>query len=555
MLAHLSIRSRLFLLIGIATLALVILALIGVRTARIGETGLENALKEQLPSVDSLMSIRNDLSLLRLHNCEAAALKHDAQTGRQAAELLAQKRMVWKNLDEFYKKYDTIPRDAEEDSLWRRFLDEWKTFKAVDAQFDEIITKLSHATSQNDQEAASTQIAQLIAQSRSNIERTMANLDQLDALNDKKAQEESAATEQAMERSMHWGEGIGLLAIVAVLTLGWLILRSIMDSIQALQRVMVAIEQDKDFTRRVDITGQDEIAETASAFNALMSKLQAAFAEVQRHAEQMSSSALSVASTSEEVASSTAHQNDSASSMAAAVEEMTVSIGQITESAHQGLEVSQRSGEISKQGAEVIERAVGEMTKIAHSIQNSAQRINELGQQSEKISAVVQVIREVADQTNLLALNAAIEAARAGEQGRGFAVVADEVRKLAERTARSTEEISQVISGIQNSSRNAVQTTQQAADQVRGVESLARDASAIITEIKRSVVTVESAMRQISAALSEQSVANRDVARHVESVAQMTDKNSTAVTEFARVSRQLQSLSEAIMTAVRQFRV
>ncbi|GHU17945.1 hypothetical protein FACS189475_02600 [Betaproteobacteria bacterium] len=174
----------------------------------------------------------------------------------------------------------------------------------------------------------------------------------------------------------------------------------------------------------------------------------------------------SLSTAAQQVAASSANQSSSTSAMAASIEEMTVSISTVSNSATDAQAVAHEAGEISDQGGGIIGQTVSEMGVIAQTVAQASQVIQTLGSESQQISSVVQVIKEVADQTNLLALNAAIEAARAGEQGRGFAVVADEVRKLAERTAQSTGDISTMIGKIQVSAREAVEEMEQVVQQV-----------------------------------------------------------------------------------------
>jgi methyl-accepting chemotaxis protein len=241
--------------------------------------------------------------------------------------------------------------------------------------------------------------------------------------------------------------------------------------------------------------------------------------------------------------------------MAAAVEEMTVSINHVSDSAREAVEISRNSGKLSTEGGEITHKAAAEMSQIAETVRNTAQAIEELGQQSNQISSIVQVIKDVADQTNLLALNAAIEAARAGEQGRGFAVVADEVRKLAERTTKATEEITQMIASMQHSAHAAVATMETAVDQVGGGVTLANQAGSAIIQIKNGAEHVVDVVNDISSALAEQSSASNDIASQVEKVAQMTEENSAAAAETASAANTLHDLAGTMQTAVSRFRI
>ena len=241
--------------------------------------------------------------------------------------------------------------------------------------------------------------------------------------------------------------------------------------------------------------------------------------------------------------------------MAAAVEEMTVSIGQVSENAHEARALSRRSGELSEQGAGVIQNAAAEMSQISDSVKESSQIIAALEQQSGEISAIVNVIKEIADQTNLLALNAAIEAARAGEQGRGFAVVADEVRKLAERTSKSTQEIAGMIEKIQGGTHSAFASMEGGVARVSNGVTLANEAAGSITQIKTEAARVVQVVGDISNSLKEQSVASNDIAKNVEKIAQMSEENSAAVQETAKAAQHLEQLATSMQNTIGRFKV
>jgi methyl-accepting chemotaxis protein len=262
-----------------------------------------------------------------------------------------------------------------------------------------------------------------------------------------------------------------------------------------------------------------------------------------------------LSSAAEQVAASSAQQSQATSSMAAAVEEMTVSISTVSASATEAHGTAVDAGNTSEQGGQIIGKTVDEMGVIAGTVQTASSVIEKLGEKSEQISSVVQVIKDVADQTNLLALNAAIEAARAGEQGRGFAVVADEVRKLAERTAQSTADISGMVGEIQQSAKEAVEEMKRVVDQVGQGQALAQDAGTHILGIREGSGKVADAISEISNALKEQTTASQEIAKNVEAVAQMTDENNAAAATTASSAEQVRELSQGIVETLQRFKV
>lgn len=241
--------------------------------------------------------------------------------------------------------------------------------------------------------------------------------------------------------------------------------------------------------------------------------------------------------------------------MAATVEELTVSINHVSDNADEAHAISTDSGRQSLDGSNVIQSTLASMQLIAETVQASATQIGELGEHSEQISSIVNVIKDIAEQTNLLALNAAIEAARAGEQGRGFAVVADEVRLLAQRTANSTQEITGMIKKIQTGTRNAVTNMDAGVEQVKQGVDLANQAGEAIVNIRDASSNVVSVVNMISLALREQTAASQDVARNVERIAQMSQQNSQAVEETSETAQALQVLAKSLEAQVGQFRL
>ncbi len=361
----------------------------------------------------------------------------------------------------------------------------------------------------------------------------------------------------AAMRKLAW---TSVAAIVVIQLLLWLLIKFILQKIvtepaNMMRRSIKEITNTGDFTRRVAVNSDDEIGQTVRSFNNLMGNLQTTFREVHEDIAQVTQSSHSLSESSQQVAAGSASQNEAATTMTATVEQVTVSIGQVSDGAHEALMVSQNSGELSEKGGAIIHSAAEEMIKIADTVRQTSLSIGNLEEQTQRISSIVMVIKEVADQTNLLALNAAIEAARAGEQGRGFAVVADEVRKLAERTTNATKEVTQMIETIQNASRAAVHDMNATVNQVDGGVTLAQQAGDAINQIKSCSIQVHGTIVNISTVLLEQRKASNDIAKHIELVAQLTGKNSFAAEQTASAAEQLAKLADEMRTTVNQFKV
>jgi aerotaxis receptor len=248
-------------------------------------------------------------------------------------------------------------------------------------------------------------------------------------------------------------------------------------------------------------------------------------------------------------------QSAATASAAAAIEQATVSIGEVAEHAQSAQLVAQKAGELSQNGAGLSSKATVTILALADTVKKSASQVETLGDRSAEISRIVGVIKEIADQTNLLALNAAIEAARAGEQGRGFAVVADEVRKLAERTANATQEIGSMIATIQSDTQQAVDGMRSGATLVENGVELVQEAEAALREIAAEMGNTNQMVSDISHASAEQENALIQLAQNVEKVADMTEKNVAVVSQTESLVGDLSKVADRMRQSVQQFAV
>lgn len=341
-----------------------------------------------------------------------------------------------------------------------------------------------------------------------------------------------------------------LLGSFTALLLTRSITRPIGRAVEIAERVA-----EGDLTSRIEVESNDEIGKLMQALRTMNGNLGNLIRSARENSKGVLDAACELSTAASQVEASSRSQSEAASSMAAAVEEMTVSVSQISDHAGNAEKISTESGSLSEEGSRVIGEMIAKMGDISSTVNASSAIMEELGQQSEQIADIVNMIKEIAEQTNLLALNAAIEAARAGEQGRGFAVVADEVRKLAERTSNSTLEISSVIEKVKGGIVSVMESMREGVDQVdQGMRQAGQTSEAIgrINDGSRKVVGT---VNDIGSALREQSMANNEIAVSVEKIAQMIEENNAAVEETARTARNLEQLASNLQEVVARFRI
>ena len=286
----------------------------------------------------------------------------------------------------------------------------------------------------------------------------------------------------------------------------------------------------------------------------MVNSIRAMVTEIGHSSSNLTKGAESISTASREVATASQKQSDATSSMAAAIEEMTVSINHISESAKDTQENSISSVTLAEEGFGRVETATHEIRDIATSVNDASERIHKLEERANQISSIAGVIKEIAGQTNLLALNAAIEAARAGEQGRGFAVVADEVRKLAERTSTATVEIEQKIAGIQAETVQVVGVMNSALPQVATGVQAAEQAAETLRQIKDGAQSTLSRVREVAESTKEQSIASDSIAQKVEEIATMVEETTAAMQSTAQTAEDLERISGELNALVTRFR-
>lgn len=535
-----TIAKRLSILLALLLGALLLVGGVGIYQMRNLAQGIQIINNNIIPSQVAIDRIAMDFSLLRGDIFRHVLANGETEKTKMEKEMRHLRDRIEQDLEKY--KIELITDDQDKDLL----SDDQNRIKAYFQVLDQVIL-----LSRNNQQALATE--QLIAARAlvdSAIEAFRKHSEYNQGLTNREGQQAQAHAEQGV-----WSVALSLsVASVLGLFLGLTTYRKITQALSDMRRAMSEIATHRDFTRRLLAKGADELAQTSSVFNRLVETIQASLKVMRQNAEQVSAASSELSSAAKQVSIGSDEQSEAASHMASAVEELTVSINHVSDRASEANSLVIGAGRAAHAGATVIGKTLDDIQHIEQAVKQAASIVERLDQGSAKVTAVVSVIREVADQTNLLALNAAIEAARAGEQGRGFAVVADEVRKLAERTAQSTQEIASTISIMQGDASAAVNGMLQAVEQVEQGVTHAQEAEAAIREIEQGAEQTVEMVGEISAAIREQSVASATIAQQVERIAQMSEENNAAAGNTADNSDALAKVAKSMHDEVERYR-
>jgi methyl-accepting chemotaxis protein len=492
----------------------------------------------QLPSIATLsVMLENSLrlritSFRTLVNREPASLR---ETDARIAELIGK-------LQTAKKAYAALPTGAEELAVFKQFEATLSTFLEIQARVLEL----------SGQDKIEDMRVLINTRMKEATDLMGAQINQLILMNTKSATDAAALSRQEYDSANLGIIGVSVVAVLLTILLAWLLTRSIVNPLSRAVRAAEEIAAG-DLTRPIEVDGKDEAAQLLLALVTMQRNLRQTIELISGSSTQLASAAEELSAVTEESSRGLQQQNNEIEQAATAVNEMTAAVEEVARNAVSTSEASQQSNQTARQGRDRVVDTVKSIQDMTQQLQATSGLVEGLAAQGRDIGKVLDVIRSIAEQTNLLALNAAIEAARAGEAGRGFAVVADEVRALAHRTAQSTTEIEQMVAGIQTRTGDAVQSMSRNTDSTRTTLSLANSAGDALELITEAIAQINERNLVIASASEEQAQVSREVDRNLVNIRDLAAQTAAGANQTSAASHELSRLAVDLKAMVARF--
>ena len=540
MFSDMKISTRLMILLASSLVLTFVVGGVGLYTVSQENAALKSVYEDRMVPVEQL----NIIARMNLHNRIAIAntIITPEDADKYSVEIAQNRAEIKKQWDAYMATYLT-----EEEKVLARQFEESRNRFVEEGVKPALVAMQAHDTAA---------LRQVVFQHIRPLYVEFKNaLDPLIALQEREAKKLYTDSEASFQFERKLFLALILIGSVLAIALGLSIIRGVNRSVSELSQMMERMALDGDLTVRANIYGKDEIAQTSISFNKLIKGFSSIIKQVTDNARAVSGTAETLSASSLQIATSTQGQSAAASSTAAAIEEMTVSISSVAANTDDVRKLSERSLEKTKEGNQSVTVMINEIQNVQEAVKQIAGSVKEFVDSTRAIAGMTQQVKDIADQTNLLALNAAIEAARAGEQGRGFAVVADEVRKLAEKSAQSANEIDRVTNSLNQKSSDVEATVQSGLRSLQATQEQVERVSEVLAEGGEAVTRSSQGVNDIAVAVGEQSLASNEIARNVERIAQMSEENFAAVESNNQDIVHLEQLAKELQMAVSRFRV
>jgi methyl-accepting chemotaxis protein len=541
LLSNMSLRLKLlsgFMVVTLFTVLIGVIAYVEVRTL---SKNIDDFASDLIPSIRSLNTMQRLTGSIRRGEIQSSYNQDEKEAVEKYSKRLEENKPEIAQAIAEYEKMKLTPEETKN----------WNAGKQALNQYVASATKTFQFIKEGKRPEATEQ--QYVS-SKKEFDDTLKYLGALIDSNNKDALEESAVSLAEAGHAKTLLLGLLALCIGLSLIIALAMARLITAPINKLS-LEVAKVASGDLNVSLEESGNDEVGRLSKDFGLMVQSLRGLIGKVSSTANQVAAAASQLITSAEHIATGAERVAAQAANVATAGEQMSATSGDIAQNCQMAAEVSQQASDKAQTGARVVDATVQVMGRIASRVQDTSKSVGNLGSRSEQIGEIVGTIQDIADQTNLLALNAAIEAARAGEQGRGFAVVADEVRALAQRTTKATREIGEMIKAIQVETRSAVAAMEQGVSEVETGTVEAANSGQALQEILEQINAVSMQISQVATAAEEQTATTGEISHNIHQITDVVQATAQGAHETAAAANQLEQLAGELQRTVAQFRL